>query len=251
MFYKRFIDDILGIWLCDPDPAKDQENWTAFQAAWQTWHGLEWEFSEQSTSVNFMDLTITIKDRRLHTTVFAKKENLYLYLPPHSSHPNGCFTGLVLGMVLRFRRLCTDQSDADHKIEEFRMQLLARGHTRTFLTPLFARAEANAAAYISRSPKEQAALKEQKLEDGKNQLYFHLQYHPEDPKARAIQELWTEYFSHPPGHPAAALMTNRNGDPCGIDKLVVAYSRPLNLRNRFSVRNIHGMGRPVSQFLAG
>ena len=26
MFYRRFIDDILGIWLCDPDPIKDQEN---------------------------------------------------------------------------------------------------------------------------------------------------------------------------------------------------------------------------------
>jgi hypothetical protein len=251
MFYKRFIDDILGIWLCDPDPIKDQENWTAFQAAWQTWHGLEWEFTEQSTSVNFMDLTISVRNTSLHTTVYAKKENLYLYLPPHSSHPKGCFTGIVLGMVLWVWRLCTDKSDADHKIEEFLHQLLARGHTRTSLTPLFIQAEANAATYMARSPKEHEAILEQKKEEGSKQLYFHLQHHPEDPKARAIQELWTEYVSHLPGQPAAALIKNKDGDSCGIDKLVVAYSRPLNLRNRFSVRNIHGRGRPVSQFLAG
>jgi hypothetical protein len=36
----------------------------------------------------------------------------------------------------------------------------------------------------------------------------------------------------------------------GFSKLVVAYSRPLNLQNRFSVRNIHGRGKKVSDYLA-
>ncbi|KAL3792004.1 hypothetical protein ACHAWO_013918 [Cyclotella atomus] len=138
-----------------------------------------------------MDLTISTRNTHLHTTIYAKKENFYLYLPPHLSHPKGCFTGLFLGMVLRIRRLCTDKSDVDRKIDEFLHQLLARGHTRTSLTPLFIQAEANAATYMARSPKENAAILEQKEEDGSNQVYFHLQYHPEDSKASTIQELWT------------------------------------------------------------
>jgi hypothetical protein len=44
-------------------------------------------------------------------------------------------------------------------------------------------------------------------------------------------------------------MENKDCDPCGIDELMVVYSRPLNLW--FSECNIHGRGRPVSQFLAG
>jgi hypothetical protein len=36
----------------------------------------------------------------------------------------------------------------------------------------------------------------------------------------------------------------------GFSKLVVAYSRPLNLQNRFSVRDIHGRGKLVSEYLA-
>jgi hypothetical protein len=55
--YKRFIDDIIGVWLHDPDPLVDLHNWNEFKAAWQTHHGLEWVFSERTQEVNFMDLT--------------------------------------------------------------------------------------------------------------------------------------------------------------------------------------------------
>ncbi|KAL7502299.1 hypothetical protein ACHAXN_000459, partial [Cyclotella atomus] len=109
----------------------------------------------------------------------------------------------------------------------------------------------NAAAYMARTPQEHEAILREKKSEGENQLYFHLQYHPDDPKACTIQELWTEYVSHSPGELPSAQMNNCWGNPCGLDKLVVAYSRPLNLRNKFSVRNIHGRGRPVSAFLAG
>jgi hypothetical protein len=104
---------------------------------------------------------------------------------------------------------------------------------------------------MARTPEEHESILREKKSEGEKQLYFHLQYHPHDPKARIIQELWTEYVSHPPGELPSAQMENTWGDPCEIDKLVVAYHRPLNLRNRFSVRNIHGRGRAVSAFLAG
>jgi hypothetical protein len=60
---------IIGIWLVDPDPVRDQENWEAFKAVMNTWHGLEWIFSEHTMSVNFMDLTISIRGSTLHTTI--------------------------------------------------------------------------------------------------------------------------------------------------------------------------------------
>jgi hypothetical protein len=38
--------------------------------------------------------------------------------------------------------------------------------------------------------------------------------------------------------------------PMGFDQLIVAYSRPLNLRNLFSVRDISEKGSAVSTYLA-
>eukprot|EP00957_Ditylum_brightwellii_P113066 8622530-Ditylum_brightwellii.AAC.1 len=50
------------------------------------WFGLEWEVIESNTSVDSMDLTISLKNGKIQTTLFEKSLNLYLYIPPHSAH---------------------------------------------------------------------------------------------------------------------------------------------------------------------
>ena len=144
-----------------------------------------------------MDLTITIVDGRLETTLFEKAMNLYLYLPPHSSHPRGVFTGLIFGQVLRIRRLCTHRRDVDTKILEFFHRLLARGHTQENLGPLFDKAEANAKAYLQMTQEERDQLKHRKSMDAHNQVFLHLLYHPMDPQSRDIQQLWREQVLQP------------------------------------------------------
>ena len=109
-------------------------------------------------------------------TLYEKPQNLYLYIPPHSSHPRGVFTGLIFGQVLRIRRLCSKRADADAAINQFFHRLCDRGHTADNLLPLFKRAEANAADYLARSPEEKESLKQQKEAASRNQLFFHLQY---------------------------------------------------------------------------
>ena len=249
-FYKRFIDDVLGIWLTHDDPLQDKILWDEFCKDMDSWHGLKWKCESPSQSVDFMDLTITLVNGRLETTLFEKAMNLYLYLPPHSSHPRGVFTGLIFGQVLRIRRLCTHKRDAYKKILEFFNRLLARGHTQESIGPLFDKAEANATAYLRLSPEERAQAKEQKSLDAQNQVFLHLQYHPLDPQSRDIQQLWREEVLQPEGETPLPESTNLDGAEVGLNKLVVAYSRPLNLRNRFSVRDIHGRGVSVSDHLA-
>ena len=99
-FYKRFIDDVLGIWLCHPCPIRDRKLWDEFCRDMQQWHGLEWKFEAPSNTVDFMDLTISIVGDRVETTIFEKPQNLYLYLPSPSSLPPGQGTGLVMGQVV-------------------------------------------------------------------------------------------------------------------------------------------------------
>ena len=249
-FYKRFIDDVLGIWLCHPDPEENARLFTSFQEDMNNWEGLIWDFTPLSTTCNFMDLKLSIQGDRIVTSVFEKEMNLYLYLPPSSAHAKGVGTGLIFGHILRYRRLCTFQKDADDKIKEFIERLIARGHSRAALLPLFQRAEENAAAYLARTPAEHEETRHKKLVENLNQIYFHFQYHPEDPPASAIQRLWQEYISEPPGDTPLAECLNLIDAPMGPKKLIVAYSRPRNLRNEFSVRDISERGRPVSSFLA-
>ena len=44
--YRCFINDVLGIWLVDPDLAEDHRQWTLFVALMQDYYGLEWIFEE-------------------------------------------------------------------------------------------------------------------------------------------------------------------------------------------------------------
>jgi hypothetical protein len=89
---------------------------------------------------------------------------------------------------------------------------MARGHTFEDLAPLFHRTEENAKAYLSRSPEEVEALKQKKWEDSHNQIFFHLQFHPDEPPSRDIQCL---VFA-PPGGQQLPEMENINGNAVGI-----------------------------------
>ena len=113
-FFKRYIDDIFGIWICDDDPTIDNLQWTAFQAAINDYGKLTWEFSDRSLSVNFLDLTINLNPRTLQITtkLYEKPRNLYLYIPPHSSHPTGVLRGLIFGNILRIISLTSYIHDA-------------------------------------------------------------------------------------------------------------------------------------------
>jgi hypothetical protein len=59
-FLQQFIDDGLGIWLTDPDPTTDELEWERFKKLINSM-GLTWEFTTQSTTTTFMDLTISIE----------------------------------------------------------------------------------------------------------------------------------------------------------------------------------------------
>eukprot|EP00804_Cyclotella_cryptica_P028928 CCRYP_008476-RA/>CCRYP_008476-RA protein AED:0.38 eAED:0.38 QI:0/0/0/1/0/0/2/0/213 len=117
--------DSLMTFLASGSPTHDtnEKLWNDFQEDMQNWHGLEWTCEPLATSVNFMDLTISIAGTCLSTTLYEKPQNLYLYLPPHSSHPRGIETGLIFGQVLRIRRLCSKQEDANAHIKQLFQRL--------------------------------------------------------------------------------------------------------------------------------
>jgi hypothetical protein len=105
-FYRRYLDNCFGAWLlpADPNIESHDNNWTAFQNS-MSYGKLTWIFTDLSTSVNFFDLTISILGNRIVTKIYEKPLNLYLYLPPQSTHPQGLARGMILGGIGRIYHL--------------------------------------------------------------------------------------------------------------------------------------------------
>ena len=76
--------------------------------------------------------------------------NLYLYIPPHFSHPPGVLTGLVPGNILWIHSLCSKQDYIDLCMKEFYARLLVRGYQRDLLIPKLLKGITGAHAFIKR-----------------------------------------------------------------------------------------------------
>jgi hypothetical protein len=127
-YYRRYIDDCFGIWICHDDPIINAANWMAFQASMDAYGKLEWSFTSRTSRTNFLDLDIRITPGGIRTVLYEKEMNLYLYLPPHSAHPPGVLRGLIIGMVKRIYRLTSSLHDKKTAIHTFFRRLVARGY---------------------------------------------------------------------------------------------------------------------------
>jgi len=154
VLYRRFIDDVFGIWKVT-DAETDAATWESFKRAMNSEvYQLKWIVSDRTEKVDFMDLTISLKETRLHTTLYEKPSNLHLYIPAHSSHPPGLLAGMIHGMVYRINMLCSDTDDKKKRINAFFQQLQRRGYSNNKLRPHFQKALAR--IQNSHQPSDQA-----------------------------------------------------------------------------------------------
>jgi hypothetical protein len=80
---------VLGIWIIT-DPDTNAERWEAFKIYMnEELYGLEWIASPPSQQVDFMDLTLSINNNKIVTTLYQKPSNFHLYIHPHARHPPG------------------------------------------------------------------------------------------------------------------------------------------------------------------
>ena len=94
---RRFIDDMIGIWV------GSASEWQSFKNDTNNFGILTWEFEEPSTSVVFLDLTISIKSGRIVYKTFQKALNLYQYIPPTSAHPPWMMRGIINSLMRNYR----------------------------------------------------------------------------------------------------------------------------------------------------
>jgi hypothetical protein len=249
MWLRRFIDDGFGIWLHDPDPIVDEQNWKTFKTAINS-GGLSWIFSKRCKKLIFLDMTVEIVNGKFETALYHKPLALHLYIPPFSCHAPGVIYGLISGMILRIFALCSQVKDIDDELCSFFGCLLDRGYQSDNMVQLFIKAVDNATKYLSQSPAYRKRKKMEKKKASRRRVFLHLPYHPQNPPARVIQDIWRRLVSAPDLKTPLNRLTNHDGYPVPIDRLVIAYSRPPNLNNMLSYRKIDKLSGPkVSSFL--
>jgi hypothetical protein len=241
--YKRYIDDVIGIWT--PLTIDDDIRWHSFQQEMNNFGRLRWEFSPRQSTINFLDLTITITNQgSIRTKLYEKPENLYLYLPAQSAHPFSNLKGLIHGMVYRTIRLTSDQTDQSNELQNLVRRLVARGYNQQFLVNIINHT-------YQRINKEKQATTPPEAAPPNNVCFFHTYYHPQDPKSSVIQQIFQEEMFKPRGmYKKLPDLLNHRKAKLGIDRMIIAYHRTPNLGNLLSARVMKSEdGPPVSSYI--
>ncbi len=135
--------------------------------------------------------------------------NLYLYIPPKSSHPPGVLRGLILGRCRKYWFDNQNKDDYRHFALLLAERLAKRGHSRNTLGPLFA--EATARLEETTSPETP-----QESNPEKDKIFFHLPFHTRGIQRQAIRRAFA----------------NTIGPRIPARRLTVAVSRTPNPRDR-------------------
>jgi hypothetical protein len=249
-YYCRYLDDCLGIWVGNQD-----DRWLRFQRELNEYGSLDWTTTPLSDEVTFLDLTISQnQDGVIETQMFEKNLNAYLYLPPHSAHAPGVLKGLIIGMLVRIVRLTTNTSHINDCIRRFYKRLINRGYKQHRIAELFNTtidAINTKLQLFSNNPTgdDLFSINDQPVTEIRDTILLHLRYHPHDPPSQHFQQLFRNIVNFPlNGQPLSAI-ENLFGNPCGFNRLIVAFSRHLNLGNHLSVRKFHNPSNPVSNII--
>ena len=150
--------------------------------------------------------------------------NLYLYLPFASAHPQGCIKGTVYGLTRRYYLQNSHRSDYVRIVSLLYRRLCARGWEPTFIKSLILDASKRIETASTSPPKQSTAGDSNRIADD---IYIHLQYHPDDISRRQLRTIYDEHLAH---HFENTLKVKR---------AIVAYSRPKNIGDYVTQAKLH------------
>ena len=230
LLYVRQIDDIFGIWIEN----KDNPNaWEDFQQDLNSACKLEWTTTPLSKSVDFLDITIMLdKKGNISTKTFQKKMNLFLYIPPHSSHPPGLMKSLIYGLLLTYFLQNTLRSDFFDMISLLYNRLLARGHISEDIYPIFMEATQKIEDRYDPMVDSQKNTDKSDPSCSDEVLFFHIPYHTRDISRQKIRDIYEKTCEgEPQGFNFKHIPNEDTDEIMKISQLTIAYSRPKNLRD--------------------
>ncbi len=120
-FYGRYIDDVFSVLNNNFNTKLLTEN--------NIFHNLTLN-EVCNDEVNFLDLKISIDKvtNRIKFSVYLKPTNTFSYLLSSSNHPKFIFNNIPKGILIRYKRICSDNNNFLKIASETRSQLITRGY---------------------------------------------------------------------------------------------------------------------------
>ena len=122
-YYWRYVDDIFGIW---EHGVKELEIFHKFVNDMHPQIQTELRFS--SEIIEFLDVSVSIKNGFVKTDLFTKDTDKHQYLHVTSSHPNSIKRAIPYGLGIRIKRICSDPEDYSVRRQEVKSHLRKRGY---------------------------------------------------------------------------------------------------------------------------
>ena len=80
------------------------------------------------TTVNFLDVKISLKDGKFSTDLFVKPTDTHQFLHPSSCHPFHCKKAIPFSQALRLNRICSSDDEFENRCEDLYDWLRDRGY---------------------------------------------------------------------------------------------------------------------------
>jgi len=238
LLYCRFIDDIFGIWIGNPNGLYFNQ----FIEYTNNFGLLKWDFSTPSKSVDFLDLTIFIEDGRLLTKTFQKPMNLYQYISPSSNHPPKMIVGILYSLLRTYKLQNSREEDYLDVTCRLHQRHVARGWDRNYLRRLILEADRKLRLEPPSlpSPVTPPAPDPSLLENSpRDRIFFHAEYGRNDLSRRAIRSIFDD-------------TCREMCESIGITQFTVAFSRPKNIKDYVTKAKLHmAPGKEASKYYSG
>ena len=242
LLFKRFIDDIFGIWIDDGTI----DAWENFKADTDNFGILTWEFEEPSQSVAFLDLTISIEDNHITTKTYQKALNLYQYIMPQSNHPPNMMKGILYSLMRNYHRQNSKYNDYKDMATKLYNRHVNRGWDRATIKQWILSADDK----IQQESQQKKLLQSQSIEPtyipteepttNKERVFLHFEYHKNDIPKNKVRAIYESTCNE--------ILSSK----LGIKQLTIAYSRPKNIKDTITKAKLHqAKGREASKYYSG
>ena len=152
IFYKRFIDDIFGIWIYG-----EAALLKFFDHADNAHESIQFTF-RYGPSVEFLDTVETIIGDTISTDLYTTPTDTHQYLLPTSDHPQHVHRHPPYGLGIRLKAIVSDAARLEVRFAELTNFLLARCYSRTAIELQLAK--------VRRKPRDEVLRSSARRRDG-------------------------------------------------------------------------------------
>ena len=161
--WRRYIDDIFFLWELGEEKLKSFiDNINKMHPT------IKFTVDWSKTSMNFLDVTVSIAEGVVQTDLYVKPTDSHQYLLSSSCHPLYCKKGILYSQALRLNRICSNNEFFDKRCNDLEKYLLEKGCSEKMARKEILRARA--------LPRD-ALLEKVNNQEKQNKITFNVTYH--------------------------------------------------------------------------